>query len=448
MSLRYRLNLMLVVTVLIILVAGSLLVGFNARRSVATEIESSVLLASSLIESGMALEDASEDSFLRWLDKFLAVSESRHLKVTVASLSPINETGDGEALSLSVPDVPDWFIEAVRPETLTIRQTISRPNGTAILLFVEADPRDEIAEAWGEAVDVFGLIAAMAAIIFVVVTVTVERAFKPVSRIITGLDRLENGHFQERIPPFSSPEFSRIANAINHTAGVLEKSRRDNQVLRQHSLEVREEERRFLAHELHDEFGQSLSAVKVVAVSLKNGKLGEQSLPALGSIIETCDHLFFVLRHMMRQLHPLILDELGLKAALDNMVESWPFGQAGIRVNHDADPAIDSISRKHRIHVFRIVQECLTNILKHADATLVDIYIGLTGEGPAGCGQNLELEIRDDGVGFDPRAITAGFGLRGIRERVEGLSGELSIRAVCGDGVTIRVEFPFHRDAA
>ena len=150
---------------------------------------------------------------------------------------------------------------------------------------------------------------------------------------------------------------------------------------------------------------------------------------------------------MMRQLHPLILDELGLKAALDDMVESWPFGQAGIRVNHDADPAIDSISRKHRIHVFRIVQECLTNILKHADATLVDIYIGLTGEGPAGCGQNLELEIRDDGVGFDPRAITAGFGLRGIRERVEGLSGKLSIRAVCGDGVTIRVEFPFHRDA-
>jgi two-component system sensor histidine kinase UhpB len=116
MSLRHRLNLMLVVTVLIMLVAGSLLVGFNARRSVATEIESSILLAGSLIESGMALEDASEDSFLRWLDKFLAVSESRHLKVTVASLSPINEAGSGEALSLSVPDVPDWFIESVRPE--------------------------------------------------------------------------------------------------------------------------------------------------------------------------------------------------------------------------------------------------------------------------------------------------------------------------------------------
>ncbi|MGH8558884.1 MAG: ATP-binding protein, partial [Methylococcales bacterium] len=406
-----------------------------------------VHLAVELIRLEIAGERLGGRSPRDWLRHLKSLGRTRHLKI---ELQPQREAARNATEKFvsdapSVRNVPEWFIWAVTPEPVIFSRTIGLSDGAEWRLLIQADPDDEIVEAWNEALDFFALIGVMAGIVLVLVTISVERAFKPVSVILDGLDRLENGEYHQPLPEFPLPEFNRIANAINQAARALESARQDNHSLRQHSLEVREQERQFLARDLHDEFGQSLSAIKVVAVFLKNQALDRTSLAAVESIAETCDHLFSVLRNMLRRLHPLILDELGLKASLEELLEIWSAQQPSVTLSFRCDPEIDAFSTKLQIHIFRIVQECMTNILKHARATQVSVQIEVIQ------GTNdprLRIEIRDDGIGFDPNAVKTSFGLRGIRERVEGLGGIASLRAAPGDGVRIDIGIPFVRPAA
>ena len=447
MSLRFRLNSILFATIALVFLSGTSLVVFNARQSVRSEVESTVHLAVQLIRAEIADDRLAGHPVRNWPQQLQNLDRTRHLNIdirSVASSSP--ETVDTRAYgSLSVDKVPRWFVWSVAPSPVAFSQVIRPIDEKGIELLIQADPSDEIIEAWNEARDFFGLVGGMAVLVFFLVSITVDRAFKPVSTILDGLDRLENGQYRQSLPHFPLPEFSRIANAINQTAAALETARKDNEQLRRHSLEIREQERQYLARELHDEFAQSLSAIKVVAVSLKANNPDRSSLDAIESIQATCDRLFAVLGNLLRRLHPLILDELGLKAALEDMLETWSAQQPSMDMIDYCDPAIDGFSRRYQIHVFRIVQECLTNIVKHARAARVSVRILVEphrDSDPASC---LRIEIHDDGVGFDPDAVRSGFGLRGIRERVEGLGGETSILAAPGRGVRIGIEIPFVR---
>ncbi|MGH8474448.1 MAG: sensor histidine kinase [Methylococcales bacterium] len=440
-SLRLRLNLILFMTIALVVFSGTLLVIFNARQSVQDEIASTVHLAVQLIRLEIALGRIEESSPREWFEKLKSLGGTRHLKIDFrpGHEAARNTTESFVAGVSSAPDVPEWFIWAVAPEAMTVSQSITLSDGQPWRFSIEAEPVDEIAEAWSEACDFFILIAGMAAFIFVLVTISVERAFLPVVVILKGLDRIENGEYERRLPEFPLPEFNRIASAINRTALALELARQDNQSLRQHSLAVREQERQYLARELHDEFGQSLSAIKALAVFLKNQALDKAQQSAVDSIRETCNHLFSVLANMLRRLHPLILDELGLKAALEELLETGAAQMPSWNLSFHCDAEVDEFSSAHRIHVFRIVQECLTNILKHAHAKRVSVRITVlrqTGN------RRLRIQITDDGVGFDPNAVKSGFGLRSIQERVEGLAGNLSIRTAPGRGLSIDIDIP------
>ncbi|MGR9106668.1 MAG: ATP-binding protein [Gammaproteobacteria bacterium] len=443
MSLRYRLNGLLAVTITLLVVGGMILVIFKARESVRNEIESTVRLAARLIRAQIDDEPFAAGFAPERLRELQDLGPIRHLRIAILPLDRDGSRYPQAVVRVSAPGVPNWFVRAVAPETLRFSRAISFGNGGNLRVLIQADPADEIAEAWNEALDFFALIAGMAALVFIVVTITVERAFKPVGVILEGLDRLENGQYQLALPDFPLAEFSRIAQAINQTAAALDAARRDNRALRQHSLEVREQERRYLARELHDEFGQSLSAIKVVAASLKSHGPDQGSRSALESIQATCDHLFKVLGTLLRQLHPLILDELGLKAALEDLLESWSLSQPALHLNYDLDPAIDGFPQHLQIHVFRIVQEGVTNIVKHAAATRAGVHVAVEFSDDSVVPSRLLIEVSDNGRGFDSGAARSGFGLRGIRERVEGLGGETLIHTAPGRGVRIEIAIPF-----
>lgn len=430
------------------MLSGTILGILNARQSVRNEIESAVHLAVQLVKSEIAADPIEKRFPQDWLEQLRNLGPTRHLRVDIR---PVRQDAPSAPKipvfeMPSVPEIPDWFVWSVTPEPVTFSQVIELVGGERRELLIEADPADEIGEAWNEALDFFGLIGSMAAVVVILVTITVERALKPVAGILDGLDRLENGQYRLQLPEFSLPEFNRIANAINQTAKALETARQENRSLRQHSLEVREQERQYLARELHDEFGQSLSAIKVVAVSLKNQTLDQTSLAAVESIQMICDHLFAVLANMLRRLHPLVLDDLGLKASVEDMLEAWSAQQPSRNLRFELDAEIDEFPPQLQIHVFRIVQECLTNILKHAHATHVSVLLAIDPRPiHSNSDSRLRIEVRDDGAGFDPEAIKSGFGLRGIRERVEALGGQMSIRAEPGKGVLIAIAIPFIR---
>jgi two-component system sensor histidine kinase UhpB len=323
----------------------------------------------------------------------------------------------------------------VTPASTAGEKQIESADGQFIHIHVEADPADEVAEAWGEARSFMLLMLALATAVSVLVHVTLGRAFKSVGYILQGLEGIEHGDYGKRLPRFGLPEFDRISATFNHMAQALAKAQNENRALARQSLQVQEEERRYLAQELHDELGQSLSAIKAMAASLRKVPGGVAQ-----TIMDQCDHLFGVVRGMMRRLRPLMLDELGLLPSLDDMVENWRVRYPNTEIRLLCEDDIEDFVGSAKIHLFRIVQESLTNIAKHAQAKHVSIELGLTEDGA------LRLAIQDDGLGFDPGLPTLGFGLRGMRERVASLDGQWTLQTAPGQGVALNILIPCEND--
>lgn len=204
-----------------------------------------------------------------------------------------------------------------------------------------------------------------------------------------------------------------------------------------HREHVREEERKRIAREIHDELGQSLTALRM-DVSLARLNFGEDNPPLmlrLQSMTKLVDRTIQTARHVTSSLRPGALD-LGIVAALEWLVEEFT-GYAGIPcelVLGDDDIALSDLTSTA---IFRIIQESMTNIARHAAATQVEIIVTRTKK-------HLCFEVIDNGKGFDPSAITSckSFGLVGIRERVTMMEGSYELDSKPGAGTRIRVCVP------
>jgi len=202
---------------------------------------------------------------------------------------------------------------------------------------------------------------------------------------------------------------------------------KQNHALLQRVLEVQETERKRIAQDLHDDLGQYLNAIKAQATSLllDNASSVDTRMTAQ-RIADTADYSYQAARQMMHSLRPVALDELGLAAALEHLVESWSSVQVAsnkpTKYQINIQDNIDEFDEHMNIGIFRIVQESLNNIAKHAKASVADINIV--------CFDNmLELRLKDDGVGFDMSEPNKGYGLMGITERAEALGGTLTINS-------------------
>jgi two-component system sensor histidine kinase UhpB len=159
-------------------------------------------------------------------------------------------------------------------------------------------------------------------------------------------------------------------------------------------------------------------------------------MEAAQTIMDQCDRLFGVVRGMMRRLHPLMLDELGLIPSLQDMLENWRTRHPDMDIRFLLDDDVEEFVGSAKIHLFRIVQESLTNVSKHAQANNVRIELGMTED------DCIHLVVSDDGIGFDPALPRTGFGLHGIHERVASMDGVLTLQAMLGRGVSLAIKIP------
>lgn len=214
----------------------------------------------------------------------------------------------------------------------------------------------------------------------------------------------------------------------------------ENRLLSQRSMQVQEEERRNLARELHDELGQSLNAIKVDAVNIRDSsEAGSDIRRSAQAIIDVSTQVYDVVRSLMQRLRPVALDELGLPAAVQYGVDQWQRRHAGVRCRFDAQGELDGFSEKVNITLYRLVQECLTNVAKHADAARVSISLKREGD-------RVRFDFEDDGRGFDPSGRMQGLGLIGLRERVESLDGRFELVSAPRSGVRIKAEIPVREE--
>ncbi len=206
-----------------------------------------------------------------------------------------------------------------------------------------------------------------------------------------------------------------------------------------------EEERRSIARELHDELGQCVTAIRTIGTAIANR--ARASAPEIHdsarTIVEVAGHIYDVVHGIIRRLRPSALDNLGLTEALEEWLASWRERHPDVGVRLDLSRNLDDLGETVNITVYRIVQECLTNVVRHAAATRVEVAIARSGE-------RLEVSVRDNGRGLAERneSESARFGLMGMRERVEGLAGEFQVDSRPGEGLRVRASIPVPAAAA
>lgn len=207
-----------------------------------------------------------------------------------------------------------------------------------------------------------------------------------------------------------------------------------NRELAQQLIALQESERRALARELHDELGQSCNAIRVEAAFIQRCRPQDHAgmVAAAARVAAVAESLYEIVRGMLRRLRPANLDELGLVAAVQELCESWE-ERSRIPCVFHSDGALDDLGDATNIAIYRVAQEALSNVMRHAQAS--NVHIGLSATSPG----LVQLTIQDDGIGMDVDAAHRGLGLLGAAERVAALGGLLDILSVPGQGTRLAV---------
>ncbi|MBE0439576.1 MAG: PAS domain-containing protein [Gammaproteobacteria bacterium] len=223
----------------------------------------------------------------------------------------------------------------------------------------------------------------------------------------------------------------------------------ETQLLTKHMAEVQEKERRHLARELHDELGQCLTAIKTDAVLIRNRT--QETEPKIyasaQAIIDVASHIYDVVHNMITRLRPSPLDDLGLVPTLEGSIEAWRQRQPEINFIVEFSGKLDNLNESINMTVFRVIQESITNAVRHANAS--EIKISVTNEfNDKLLKQQLIIEISDNGKGMEVHDFHSDvdFGLLGMRERARSMGGTFELTSALGQGLTIVVTIPLEEE--
>ena len=258
-----------------------------------------------------------------------------------------------------------------------------------------------------------------------------RRLFRPLERLAKRMEKADVLLAGQRVPVDSSGEIGMLERAFNQMIVRLETERRQAGA---YALKAQEDERRRLARGLHDEVGQSMTAVLLQLKRLTVGASPEQRAQ-LAEAQEVVKRSLDDVRRLAAELRPELLDHLGLASALANLASDYE-RRMHMRVRRQLDADLPQLDPRVELVVYRVAQESLTNVARHAQAS--EVMLSLTrGDG----GGSVVLRVIDDGQGFVSGHVE-GHGLRGIRERALIVGGAVAIKPGPERGVEVRLEIP------
>jgi two-component system sensor histidine kinase UhpB len=430
MSLQLKLNLMITCLLLALLSVSAFFVVRNASEDVRAEVASTANLALHLLDAEI-LHYSSDFGWINNSDgtsifRLQSLNNIRHLKIDFYDINgKLRETNRNMQQKLEVNSPPNWFTNAMSLSGSDMQKqtrNIILSGRYVGELVVTPDPSYEIAEVWDDTIGLLGLAAVFFVLINVLVYFAVKYTFKPVDRILDALTQMEQGQFTSRLPDFKPVELHAIGQKFNAMADTLQSSTQNNHRLTQQIIRLQEDERKSLARDIHDEIGQYLTAIHVDASAILNGRKLSAAKESAQAISSVTRQMMDMVHEILQRLRPRALDELGLSLALGELIHHWRQRCRNVDIIQNIESNIGPIDEAVSITAYRVVQECLTNIAKHANARRVNISVKQDV-------QYLYLHIEDDGVGFDPTITAQGFGLAGMKERVQGLMGEMKIES-------------------
>ncbi len=445
LSLRGRVNLLLA----IVLALG---LAINVGRQVAdagprvrAEDQSVIHLAREFIDTIVAGLSEAPDPETRLNQIVRDLNRLRHVSITrqgVAGDGATNTDRSGNAEEGRLP--PAWFVALVHPEKTAVTVPISI-RGKPGALLITSHPDDEIAEIWDGIVTQLLIGSGIALTLFLITSFVVGRALAPLAALSQAITKIEAGSYDTRVEVEGSPELAAICEKVNHLAAALGTAVGDKQRLAERVVSLQDVERKEIARELHDEFGPYLFALKAHAGALT--KIADASGPNLvglrkhgRAILEQIDALQQTNRRVLERLRPVGLAELGLRQALGALLRLWGESHPGVVVEAAISPDLGETGETVDLTIYRTVQEALTNVFRHANATHVNVSVEPAGSATPGDGNAARVRVSDDGCGLkaDHRL---GLGLTGMRERILALGGSLTV-ASAGAGVTVEALIP------
>lgn len=405
----------------------------SAAPRVRAEADSVTRLSREFVETAIAGLRASADPGAA-LDRLVAdFANLRHVRIRL-------DDGDAPAPHAAQSRAPEWFERLIDARPAAIRIPLDLPQRPGAAIVIESNPDDEVAEIWEEFRQFVVGGAAMALATFALVGFLVARSLRPVAAISQGLEQLERGDYAVRLSPDGPSDFVGMAHRLNALAERLAALAQENRALGQRIVQVQDEERREIARNLHDEFGPSLFAIRAGLAALARKAEGgamegaalKQATQAIGAQAEGLQQIN---RRILGQLRPAALGEFGLAAALGALVDSWRQATPHLDATLDVDAKAEGADETIALTTYRIVQEALTNVARHAGATRAQVRISCEGD-------RLAIRIVDDGAGFDPDA-PRGLGLKGMSERIAALGGRLRLSRSEDGGAIVSADLPF-----
>jgi two-component system sensor histidine kinase UhpB len=344
-------------------------------------------------------------------------------------------------------EAPAWFDRLIAPAPTV--QAIEFPDGK---LVVQSNASRAVLDAWDEFVG----LAAGAILLLVAVNGLVlwgvGRAVRPFGKIVEALNQLQAGRFDVELPPLPGREAGAIGAAFNRMVGVLrenlEAERRAMRAERElsGSRELArwidhhiEQERRLIARELHDELGQSVTAIRSMALSIAQRvrATDPSSEQAARLIADESSKLYDAMHGLIPRLAPTVLDKLGLEAALNDLVERTRRSHPAVTVELRVELGTAVVGADAALALYRATQEGITNALRHGQARRLRADVAVRDG-------RLVLDLHDDGRGLpiDGTSAPGHYGLRWIEERVEALGGRLRVEPGAPRGVHLQVSLP------
>jgi two-component system sensor histidine kinase UhpB len=444
LSLRGRINVLLALLLALGLAVNIARQVAEAGPRVQAEDQSVIRLAREFIEMIVAdLKEAPDpDAKLNQIARDL--TRLRHVSIALRdesgrALTPprADESDDARA-------PPAWFVGLVHPEQTAVSVPMS-VHGKSGSLVITSHPNDEIAEIWDGILTQLEVGSVIALALFLVMTTVVGRALSPLQSLSQAMSELEGGRYEARVEPGGAPELAAICTKLNHLAATLGDAVEEKRRLAERAVSLQDMERKEIARELHDEFGPYLFSLRAHATALaKLSDAREPSTEALrrhgAAILEQLNSLQQFNRRVLERLRPVGLAEFGLRQALESLSRLWRESYPDVAIETSISSALGNTGETADLTIYRIVQEALTNVFRHASATLVNVVIepaGQPGQDGRGCAR---VRVSDNGRGMAP-GQKLGFGLVGMRERILALGGTLNVASGDG-GVTVEALIP------
>lgn len=429
MSLQLRVIAAIAALLLLSLLAGAALLSVHARALVTLEVRTAFEGARQSVSDTLR-SDVEHTVTMRQV--VASFQGQRHVRAAL-----VNEKGRvivrSDIGAIARP-APAWFARIMTPPVLSARIPIALPQFPCVVVLT-SDPRSELAEVWGHVRDAFAIMLLFSLGTMILVGLAAAAATRFLRRFQDALLAVADGAYDARMAETGPPEFARLARGFNHMARQLADFSRSNRQLYAQLQTTQEEERTGIARDLHDEVGPYLFAIQVDAKAVAGAGTPE-SLRLSRSIREAVGHIQTQVSAILRQLRPVTQLEFGLEPALTDITAFWKRRHPGITFTLDlALP--DRLPRGHQETIYRIVQESVSNAVRHGNPSRIAITTGHRDG-------TLTVTVEDDGGGVKaPGGGSLGHaGIAGMGERIAALKGRFRIEDVPGRGVRVLATLP------